>query len=250
MKIRKKKLNALLIDASRLRVHVEQAAQWTNSPEEAREFAAQWYTGVEGGGKSATFGLISEGIAGILLAAHESAPQWFDATLAAEAVGLSCALTGEGPDSLRGAAERWRPTVMGKNPSRRWNGQYLVFKSGVGTTLHGGTSDHRSGGSATTITAETVIDSPRCIADGRGAWRGTVREAVHAEYRNPEGTALGNLEAALREEGKLPELPEEDPEDPEEYAFDVDRHAHLLTIGHLRDLLDDPNATIVQAGEE
>lgn len=94
------------------------------------------------------------------------------------------------------------------------------------------------------FTAETVIDSPRHIADGRGSWRGTIREAIEAELQNPAGTALGNLESRLRAEGKLPEVPD-DAEDPDEFGFDVDRDAHLLAVEHLRDLLDDPDATVI-----
>lgn len=88
-----------------------------------------------------------------------------------------------------------------------------------------------------TITPETVITSPRLVANGQGAWSGTVREIFNAEQQNLTGTALGNLEAALYEEGKLQgsEL---------DRGFDVDAHAHLLTLDHLRDLLGDPNAEI------
>lgn len=89
-----------------------------------------------------------------------------------------------------------------------------------------------------TITPDTVINSPRLIANGQGAWSGTVREAFAAAHQNPDGTALGNLETALYEDGKLhgSEF---------DRGFDVNAHAHLLTLDHLRDLLDDPNAEII-----
>ncbi|WP_300345577.1 hypothetical protein [Nesterenkonia sp.] len=95
------------------------------------------------------------------------------------------------------------------------------------------------------ITPETVINSPRQIANGQGAWTGTVRELFKELYQDATGTALEGLHECLREEGKLPELPEDEAETDETHIFDLDRHAHLLTIEHLRDLLDDPNADIV-----
>lgn len=98
-----------LLEATKLRFDVERAAELTNRPEKARELAAEWYEGIESGGGSSTFSHVSQDVAGILMAAHAEDPGRFDAALPAEAVGLSCALTGEGPGgSLRRAAAPWR----------------------------------------------------------------------------------------------------------------------------------------------
>lgn len=87
------------------------------------------------------------------------------------------------------------------------------------------------------ISPETVITSPRLVANGQGSWSGTVREIFDAEHQNLASTALGNLEAGLYEDGKLNNRALDE-------GFDVDAHAHLLTLDHLRKLLDDPNAEI------
>lgn len=87
------------------------------------------------------------------------------------------------------------------------------------------------------ITPETVINSPRFIANGQEAWSGTVREIFEAEHQSLTSTALGNVEAALYEEGKLNSRALDE-------GFDVETDAHLLTLDHLRNLLDDPNAEI------
>lgn len=90
-----------------------------------------------------------------------------------------------------------------------------------------------------TITKDTIVYSPRTIANGQDRWIGTVADILGAQSQHPTGTALGNLEVALYEDGQLhgSDL---------DRGFDVETHAHLLTLDHLRDLLDDPNAEIVE----
>lgn len=117
----KKKQKALVMEAMRLRLDVEVAADLTSRPDDARRIAADWYTAFERGGKSSTFGLMTQDVAGILMAADDAAPGWSAQARAAEAVGLACALTGEGPGSLRGVEERWQgPSTVGEAPS--WAG--------------------------------------------------------------------------------------------------------------------------------
>lgn len=89
-----------------------------------------------------------------------------------------------------------------------------------------------------TITKDTIVYSPRTIANGQGRWIGTVEEVFSDHSQPSAGTALGNLETALYEDGRLHDSDLD-------RGFDIETHAHLLTLDHVRDLLDDPNAEIV-----
>lgn len=87
-----------------------------------------------------------------------------------------------------------------------------------------------------TITPDTIIDSPRYVANGQGAWSGTVREAIHAAHQDDTGTALGNLHETLMELGWVGE----------DDKITADDHAQHMTLEDIKRLLDDPNATIAE----
>lgn len=84
------------------------------------------------------------------------------------------------------------------------------------------------------MTPSTIIYSPRSIANGQGRWIGTVGEALTAAA----DVDLGNLETRLYEGGAFSSSDLD-------RGFDVTTHAHLLSLDHLRALLDDPNADVV-----
>lgn len=87
------------------------------------------------------------------------------------------------------------------------------------------------------ITLDTLVDSPRLVAGGLGAWRGTVRDLLASLPPEREGDML----RTLRGSGRLAELPD----DAEEETVDLVDVAELLTLDDIRWLLDDPNAAVV-----
>lgn len=57
--------------------------------------------------------------------------------------------------------------------------------------------------------------------------------------------AIAELEHKLESRGVIPCPPEDDDYDPEDYELDLPKHASALTLQDIRDLVDDPHASIV-----
>lgn len=84
-----------------------------------------------------------------------------------------------------------------------------------------------------TLTLNTWIVSPKLIANGRGAWEGTLADLISSEVDAWEGVAL-----TMIEEGRLTR------EEWEDDDFDLADYVERMTVEDVRGLADDPNARI------
>lgn len=98
----------MLQQAKHLHDQARAAAPLTNHPLQALALASQWYEQISAKKKSSTFGLLSEDVIGILLAAHEAEPQRFAASLAVDVAGLSGVFSEGTPRPSDAALKRWR----------------------------------------------------------------------------------------------------------------------------------------------
>jgi len=95
------------------------------------------------------------------------------------------------------------------------------------------------------LTADTFIHSPRYIANGSGAWSGTLGELI-SNTRNYDSERFYDIKNRLVERGVLAEEEDEDgnPIDIGDTPTSVDDALEHLTYEDISDMLDDPNVVI------
>jgi len=112
------------------------------------------------------------------------------------------------------------------------------------------------------VTPGMVINSPRYIANGQGAWQGTVREAVQWENQKDTGDTAHGILDRMRADGRLTQDREiysegwmlsddggVEPDSPEDHPVPntgLDDVIDLLELYDLSEMLDDPNVEIVE----
>lgn len=93
------------------------------------------------------------------------------------------------------------------------------------------------------LTMNSRIISPRCVANGNGAWEGTVSEMLF-DLRSArcegysDGYRLSGVEESLIDRGVITKDEDGD------WDMEVEDVVHLLTYDDISRLLDDPNVTI------
>jgi hypothetical protein len=98
------------------------------------------------------------------------------------------------------------------------------------------------------LTDDTFIHSPRYIANGSGAWSGTLGELI-SNTRNYTTERFSDIEDRLVERGVLPPHGFEDENgnyeyNPEYGSVTIDDVLGHLTYEDISDMLDDPNVVI------
>ena len=79
------------------------------------------------------------------------------------------------------------------------------------------------------------VYSPRLVANGSGQWEGTLRELL-ADAQNHNGDRVDSVTDAMTADGRV--VSDDDDNDDDAGLETV---AHLLSLGDLEDLCDDPN---------
>ncbi|WP_018600984.1 hypothetical protein [Mycobacterium sp. 155] len=96
------------------------------------------------------------------------------------------------------------------------------------------------------LTLDAHITSPRLIANGNGAWEGTLRELLELDWVIGGVDRAGEVVGRMIADGRIVDVPrDEDGFVAEEYEYPMlEQVVHLLGYGDIEDLLDDPNVAI------